>query len=56
MDADSFRDVAILEDDMSRTDIVEMLGQLRFRVHIGKIELTRINYCAGITSRENPAK
>jgi hypothetical protein len=34
--ADSFRDVAILEDDMPPTDIVEMLGQIRFYNHIWK--------------------
>ena len=45
MDTASVRDVAILEED-TPADIVEMLGQLRFHKHVGKIELTRINYCA----------
>ena len=39
MDADSFRDVAILKEDMSPADIVEMLRQLQFRNGLKTVKL-----------------
>jgi hypothetical protein len=39
MMVESIQDVAVLEDDMTPTDIVEMLRQLRFRNGLRTIKL-----------------